>query len=97
MARFAPVRLVLSAILASLALMACSRHETAANPKEAEILANPGPPVSGDWVISRMDSDADTLNPLIAQTADANNVISVISEGLLKMSNYTLKLEPCLA
>ena len=98
MAHSCPVRLLLSAVIAGFALTACSRQETALSPKATQILANPGPPVPGDWVIERMGSDPDTLNPLTCQTADGSWLSStVINEGLLRMNNETLKLEPCLA
>ena len=97
MARFGLLRLIASLILACLVLPACSREEAAPNSQAAQILANPGPPVPGDWLISRSDTDPDSLNPLTEQTADASYVSSLINEGLLKMNNYTLKLDPCLA
>jgi peptide/nickel transport system substrate-binding protein len=99
MARFGAFRLPFGVLLAVLSLTACSRQD-AGSPKsdEKQIMADPGPPVQGDWVIARMGSDPDKLNPVTAQTADANWVSNnVISEGLLRMNNETLKLEPCLA
>jgi peptide/nickel transport system substrate-binding protein len=98
MARFGPVRLLMTALLAGLTLAACSRQEDTASPKSDETLANPGPPVQGDLVIERIGSDVDTLNPLTCQTTDGQWLSeNVINEGLLQMNNYTLKLQPCLA
>jgi peptide/nickel transport system substrate-binding protein len=57
-----------------------------------------GPPVQGDWVIKRIDSDIDTLNPITTQIDNAQWLTwNMINEGLLQLNNYTLKLEPCLA
>lgn len=54
-------------------------------------------PVQGDWVVERLQSDIDSLNPVTLESADAQTISSQINEGLLQMNNYTLKLEPCLA
>lgn len=98
MPRFGPFWLRLGLVLAGLTLAGCSRHERAADPKVQQVLANPGQPVQGDWVIQRMDSDVDTLNPLLCQTANGQWIAqNVICEGLLQMNHYTLKLDPCLA
>jgi peptide/nickel transport system substrate-binding protein len=85
-------------MLAVMALTACSRQADVPGPDRNKVLANPGSPVPGDWVIQRMDTDPDTLNPLTCQTAYGSWIAdSVINEGLLQMNNETLKLEPCLA
>jgi len=54
-------------------------------------------PVIGDWVVQRMGSDIDSLNPVTLESADAQTISGEINEGMLQMNNYTLKLEPCLA
>jgi peptide/nickel transport system substrate-binding protein len=54
-------------------------------------------PVQGDWVVQRLASDIDSLNPLTLESADAQTISSQVSEGMLRVNNYTLKLEPCLA
>jgi len=54
-------------------------------------------PVQGDWVVQRITSDIDSLNPIILESSDGQVISSLINEGLLQMNNYTLKLEPCLA
>jgi peptide/nickel transport system substrate-binding protein len=98
MARFGPFRPVLTVVVAVLALTACSRQETGPGSDHQKVLADPGPPVPGDWLISRMDTDPDTLNPITCQTSYGQWLSnSVINEGLLQMNNETLKLEPCLA
>jgi len=56
------------------------------------------PPVQGDWVVQRIDSDVDSLNPIIGEDTNGDVIrSSLICEGMLQMDNYTLKLEPCLA
>jgi peptide/nickel transport system substrate-binding protein len=88
----------LTAFLAALALGGCSRQVVTNSPQYQEILAHPGQPVQGDWVIERIGSDVDTLNPLTCQTTDGQWLTeNVINEGLLQKNNFTLKLEPCLA
>src|SRR5580658_2865690 len=82
-----------------LLLVACSRQEdktpsTTGQPP----LATAGPPVQGDWVVQRINSDVDSLNPITGE--DTNGAVirdNLVCEGLLQMNNYTLKLEPCLA
>lgn len=54
-------------------------------------------PVQGDWVVQRIDSDPDSLNPIILDSSNGQIVSSEINEGMLQMDNFTLKLEPCLA
>ncbi len=55
-------------------------------------------PVQGDWVVQRIDSDIDTLNPVTGESANGQWLSwIVINEGMLQMDNSTLKLEPCLA
>jgi peptide/nickel transport system substrate-binding protein len=54
-------------------------------------------PVQGDWVVQRIDSDIDTLNPVTVQTDNGQTICSIINEGMLQVDNYTLKIEPCLA
>jgi peptide/nickel transport system substrate-binding protein len=98
MPRFGFVRQLAGALLVGLTLCGCSRQETASAPKPEQPLADPGPPVQGDWVIERIDSDVDTLNPLVCQTTNGQWLSEeVINEGLLTLDNYTLKLVPCLA
>lgn len=91
----------LAGVFAAIALLnGCSRPNNAV---QAETVSHPppvdlGPPVQGDWVIKRMNSDLDTLNPITCQTDNASWIASsMICEGLLQTDNYTLKLEPCLA
>lgn len=77
----------------------CSRQQpapTASGPQTPPTSFDPTP-VQGDWVIQRIDSDIDTLNPLTVSTANGQVISSNISEGMLKMDPFTLKLEPCLA
>ncbi len=92
-------RLFVSLGLVVLILAGCSRKEEAPSPASpAQPVAADQPPVPGDWVVQRIDSDVDTLNPLIAHAANGQWLSStVINEGMLQMNNYTLKFEPCLA
>jgi peptide/nickel transport system substrate-binding protein len=87
------------ALLLAVAATGCSRQD--AGNAAASIdrpLVTDLKPVQGDWVIQRIDSDVDTLNPLTCQTTNGQWFSEeVINEGLLQLDNYTLKLEPCLA
>jgi peptide/nickel transport system substrate-binding protein len=91
--------LVGSVLLLTFLLGGCSRSKEAApTPPVGRPLLSDLHPVQGDWVIQRIDSDIDTLNPLIGQAANGQWLSwNVINEGMLQMNNYTLKLEPCLA
>lgn len=85
------------AILALLLQTGCSRQDHAPSPGQST-RADDQTPVQGDWVVQRIDSDVDTLNPLTCQTTNGQWLSwTVINEGLLQMNNYTLKMEPCLA
>jgi peptide/nickel transport system substrate-binding protein len=78
----------------------CSRHPEAAQATAAENghpLVNDTQPVQGDWVIQRIDSDLDSLNPLTLETANGQVISGEVNEGMLQMNNFSLKLEPCLA
>ncbi len=97
-----PVRisaLTVFVLMASL-LGGCSRHPEAAQATAAENghpLVNDTQPVQGDWVIQRIDSDLDSLNPLTLETANGQVISGEVNEGMLQMNNFSLKLEPCLA
>ncbi len=90
------------AALLTLLLAGCSRPNDAnvglpGKPPIDSSLAN-SVPVQGDWVVERIDSDVDTLNPIVTQTTNGQKIsYPLISEGMLRVDNYTLKLEPCLA
>jgi len=77
----------------------CSRSpEPVAAKTDSPALSDPGPPVPGDWVIRRIDSDIDTLNPITTQTDNAQWLAyNMINEGLLVLDNFTLTLKPRLA
>jgi len=91
-ARF-PVHL---AFALALLLTGCSRSgEPVAT--DAPALENPGPPVQGDWVIERINGDTDSLNPLIGEDTNGKMISAMITEGMLQMDNFTLRLKPCLA
>src|SRR5262245_45922725 len=71
-------------VFASL-LLACSRPDRPA----ANGSAVSGPPVEGDWVIIRYESEPESLNPLMAQTTVAGYALygvnfSQIAETLMQ-------------
>ena len=95
-----PARIHLLATVGLIALLlgGCSRqNETSAPPTQAQPPANDLQPVPGDWVVERIASDIDSLNPVTLESSDGQIISSEINEGLLHMNNFTLKLEPCLA
>lgn len=85
--------------LVAFLLTGCSRPDEASAPApQAPKVASDAQPVQGDWIIQRIDSDIDSLNPLIGQAANGQWLSwNVINEGMLQMNNTTLKFEPCLA
>jgi len=89
--------LALSFIAFSLLATACSRPTTAVEPANFTLV--PGQkPVVGDWVVQRIDSDVDSLNPLTGQDTNGDLIrSSLVNEGMVQMNNYTLKLQPGLA
>jgi peptide/nickel transport system substrate-binding protein len=92
----APLFLVL--VVGAGLLIGCSRapdHEAAA----PEMAVPPGtPPVVGDWVVQRIDSDLYNLNPLTGDDANGANIRgSWVNESMVQMDNYTLQFKPCLA
>ena len=94
-----PVRSLplVASLLAVCLLSGCSRPSSEAVPANHKPQTVTSPPVQGDWVVQRISADIDTLNPITLEAADASAISGQISEGLLQMNNYTLKLEPCLA
>ena len=54
-------------------------------------------PTSGDWLVSHILSDPESLNPLTSNDAGASNVLSYIFESLLERHPQTLELRPQLA
>jgi len=53
-----------------LALTGCSRPDTANTTGAADA----GVPVTGDWIVARLDADADTLNPHTTSTTNSSTV-----------------------
>jgi peptide/nickel transport system substrate-binding protein len=82
-----------------LSLTACSRTNSsvsADNHPTPQVVDSK--PVPGDWVVERIDSDPDTLNPITTQTTNGQFIsYPLINEGMLRVDNFTLKLEPALA
>jgi peptide/nickel transport system substrate-binding protein len=101
-ARFRPLGLALAALAL---ITGCYRQPAdlvPAHPAQpatpaSNPAANPGLPVQGDWVVQRISSDIDTLNPVTVGSTDGAMISSLISEGLLQMDPFTQKLIPCLA
>src|SRR5262245_12203339 len=60
---------VLCLISASL-LSGCSRPDQSAGPGSGSA----GPPTSGDWMINRIDSEPEILNPLTSTTTNAQYI-----------------------
>lgn len=54
-------------------------------------------PTSGDWLVSHMLSDPESLNPLTSNDAVSSKILSYIFESLLDRHPQTLELRPQLA
>jgi peptide/nickel transport system substrate-binding protein len=54
-------------------------------------------PVTGDWLISHLLSDPESLNPLTSNDASSSRILSEIFESLLTRHPQTLELRPHLA
>jgi peptide/nickel transport system substrate-binding protein len=91
-------RIAAGAAIVLVGVAACSRQKP---PSAAPELGRPFVanlhPVQGDWVVQRIDSDADSLNPVILDSTNGQVISSWINEGMLQINNDTLKLDPCLA
>jgi len=85
-------------LLVAAVLTGCSRPKdtTAAAGPQSQPPTNQQP-VQGDWVVQRIKSDIDGLNPVTLEAADGQVISGEISEGMLQVNNDTLKIEPCLA
>ena len=94
----ASFRLWVGLVLLVCLLSACSRQNDSPPPTTTgRPLVSDLKPVQGDWVIQRIDSDVDTLNPAVTQTTNGALISSLICEGMLHTNYYTLKLDPMLA
>ena len=93
-------RLFAGVFLTALFAAGCSRQNgpaAAAPPAQSQPPGSDLQPVQGDWVVQRIDSDLDSLNPITLESTNGQVISSEISEGMLHLNNDTLKLEPCLA
>lgn len=54
-------------------------------------------PVTGDWLVSHMLSDPESLNPLTSNDAGSSSILGYIFESLLDRQPQTLELRPQLA
>jgi peptide/nickel transport system substrate-binding protein len=54
-------------------------------------------PVTGDWLVSHILSDPESLNPLTSNDATSSNILGHIFESLLMRDPQTLEIKPTLA
>src|SRR5687768_5148728 len=54
-------------------------------------------PVTGDWLVSHILSDPESLNPLTSNDATSSNILGYIFESLLMRDPKTLEIKPALA
>lgn len=92
-------RLLEVTVLSGLLLAGCSRKEetpskTSSNPSNSTADQTP---VTGDWVVQPIGAEPATLNPVIIDDAQGQQIATSLFEGLLEMDNFTLKLKPKLA
>jgi len=86
-------------MLALLLLLGCGdktqvKVSDAPAPQNAK---DPGPPVTGDWLVLHELSDPEQLNPLTSNDAGSADVLGYIFESLLTRDPKTLDLIPVLA
>lgn len=92
---------LLTLCLATGLLMACASppKEVAGDPDQTE--TNPpsveGPPVRGDWLVTWLLSDAESLNPLTSNDATADQVLGFIMAPLTATHPLTFAQVPVLA
>lgn len=55
------------------------------------------PPVTGDWLVSHILSDPESLNPLTSNDATSSSILEHIFESLLTRDPKTLEIKPDLA
>jgi peptide/nickel transport system substrate-binding protein len=68
-----------------------------ADVKPAASKADPGKPVTGDWLVIHSLSDPEQLNPLTSNDASSSEVLGFILETLLTRDPRTLELKPLIA
>jgi peptide/nickel transport system substrate-binding protein len=94
----AAFRLWIGLFLTACLISGCSRqNDTTQATAPGRPMVSDLKPIQGDWVVQRIDSDVDTLNPAVTQTTNGQVVTSLICESMLHTNNYTLKLDPMLA
>jgi peptide/nickel transport system substrate-binding protein len=56
-----------------------------------------GTPVRGDWLVQRLNSDPENLNPITSSDANATDVLGFVFPRLLKLDPETLEQRPLVA
>ena len=63
----------------------------------AQVVKNPGKPVTGDWLVTHALSDPEQLNPLTSSDATASEILAFIFQSLLTRDPRSLELKPLIA
>ena len=63
----------------------------------APAITDPGEPIDGDWLISRLGAEMEHLNPYTSTDAYSSAINGLIFDSLLERDNETLELKPHLA
>jgi len=75
----------------------CSRNESHSIPVASSPADDERVPVPGDWITYYIDTEPDTLNPVLAQLSISNTIAQYISEPLVQRDPQTFALSPWLA
>lgn len=86
---------VVPIILIITLIISCSKKEFVE--KSEQDYTTIGEPVAGDWLISVLSSEPDTLNPITATDAAESIINKHIYEALITRDNETHELKPLLA
>lgn len=84
------VDLWLGKLTVNLLLIACFGVAGACAPAQAQ-------PVTGDWLVSHILSDPESLNPLTSNDATSSSILAYITQSLLTRDPEHLELKPLLA
>jgi peptide/nickel transport system substrate-binding protein len=88
-----------SIAIALVVLLGCGDGNQLSHPDAAPAAseANPGKPVTGDWLLIHSLSDPEQLNPLTSNDAAASSILQYIVQSLLTRDPSTLELMPLIA